>query len=57
MEKERLAIGCNVDRPTYDWLQAVRSKLQKDSFGNVSMAQILKDILKKAQQRKFYGEV
>jgi hypothetical protein len=31
MEKERLAIGCNVDRPTYDWLQSVRSKLQKDS--------------------------
>jgi hypothetical protein len=57
MEKERLAIGCNVDRPTYDWLQSVRAKLQKDSFGNVSMSRILMDILKKAQKRKFYGEV
>jgi hypothetical protein len=46
-----------VDRPTYDWLQSVRAKLQKDSFGNVSMSRILMDILKKAQKRKFYGEV
>lgn len=57
-EKEKkIAIGCMIDREIYDWLQAVRGKLQKNNVGNVSLAAVIKNVLKRAKEDKLYGEV
>jgi hypothetical protein len=55
--QKKVPIGCPVDRETYDWLQAVRSRLQKDSVGNVSLAAVIKDILKRAREDEIYGDI
>jgi polysaccharide deacetylase 2 family uncharacterized protein YibQ len=53
---KKIAIGCRVDRETYDWIQAARTHLQKNSIGVVSAATVIKDILKKAREGKIYGD-
>jgi len=55
--KKKIAIGCQVDKETYDWIQAVKHHLQRDSVGNVSAAAVFKDILKRAREEKVYGDI
>lgn len=55
--KKRIPIGCQVDTDTYNWLKAAQAKLQMESFGKVSMAAVVKDILRRAQEDKTYGDI
>ncbi len=54
---KKIPIGCQVDRGTYDWLQAVRHKLQRDSVGNVSLAAVFKDMIRRAKEEGIYGDI
>lgn len=53
----KIAIGCQVDRETYDWLQAVKKHLQRSSIGAVSAAAVIKDIIGKAKENNIYGDI
>lgn len=54
---KKIPIGCQVDRDVYDWLQAARAHLQKTSVGNVSLAAVLKDTIRRAREEKVYGDI
>lgn len=56
-KKEKIAVGCQVDRETYDWIQAVKHHLQRSSVGNVSAAAVFKDIIRRAREEEIYGDI
>lgn len=57
MSDESKIVSCRFEKGDYEWLQKVKTCLQRNNVGVVTDSAILRDIVKKAQDGEIYGKL